>query len=157
MTPVLMKIKNIRLERFRQFSDTAVAVGDFNVLVGPNNCGKTTILHAIRAFFLLMHGHVRFEGDPPTAGCRKLSSDRRVGQGARGSHGDKWFDSLDLSSLDVVQRVFPGKELLKKSIADLNSETPAITRGHLIASISPDLVAKDMRDFITTEAAAAGA
>jgi ABC-type cobalamin/Fe3+-siderophores transport system ATPase subunit len=31
-------------------------------LVGPNNCGKTTLLHAVRAFFLLMHGHVRFDG-----------------------------------------------------------------------------------------------
>jgi ABC-type branched-subunit amino acid transport system ATPase component len=36
-------------------------------LVGPNNCGKTTVLHAIRAFFLLMHGHVKFEGEPAAA------------------------------------------------------------------------------------------
>jgi energy-coupling factor transporter ATP-binding protein EcfA2 len=62
-----MKIKKIRLERFRQFADTTFEVGDFNLLVGPNNCGKTSVLHAIRAFFLLMHGHVRFEGDPPSA------------------------------------------------------------------------------------------
>ncbi len=62
-----MKIKQIRLERFRQFSDTTIDVGHFNVLVGPNNSGKTTVLHAVRAFFLLMHGHVRFEGDPPKA------------------------------------------------------------------------------------------
>lgn len=61
------KISRIRLQRFRQFSDTVFDVGPFNILVGPNNCGKTTILYAIRAFFLLMHGHVRFEGDPPTA------------------------------------------------------------------------------------------
>jgi predicted ATP-dependent endonuclease of OLD family len=51
-----MKIKKIRLQRFRQFSDTTIEFGDFNVLVGPNNSGKTTVLHAIRAFFLLMHG-----------------------------------------------------------------------------------------------------
>lgn len=62
-----MKITSIRLQRFRQFIDTTLEVRDFNVLVGPNNCGKTTILHAIRAFFLLMNGHVRFEGNPPTA------------------------------------------------------------------------------------------
>lgn len=59
------KIKSIHLQRFRQFADTKVEVGPFNLLVGPNNCGKTTILHAIRSFFLLMHGHVRFEGNPP--------------------------------------------------------------------------------------------
>src|SRR5579885_1448510 len=62
-----MKIKSIRLQRFRQFADTTFEVGKFNVLVGPNNCGKTSLLHAIRAFFLLMHGHIRFEGEPTKA------------------------------------------------------------------------------------------
>lgn len=62
-----MQITSIRLQRFRQFADTSIEVRGFNVLVGPNNCGKTTILYAIRAFFLLMNGHVRFEGSPPTA------------------------------------------------------------------------------------------
>jgi ABC-type branched-subunit amino acid transport system ATPase component len=60
-----MKIRSLRLERFRQFADTTFEFGDINLLVGPNNSGKTTVLHAIRAFFLLMHGHVRMEGDPP--------------------------------------------------------------------------------------------
>ncbi len=60
-----MKIKRLRLERFRQFPDTTLEFGDINLLVGPNNCGKTSVLHAVRAFFLLMHGHVRMEGDPP--------------------------------------------------------------------------------------------
>lgn len=61
----MKKIKSVHLQRFRQFADTQVNTCDFNLLVGPNNCGKTTILHAIRTFFLLMHGHVRFEGTPP--------------------------------------------------------------------------------------------
>lgn len=67
----MSKIKSLHLERFRQFADTTVAFGDFNLLVGPNNCGKSTILHAIRAFFQLMHGHVRFEGNPPAATYHK--------------------------------------------------------------------------------------
>lgn len=62
-----MKIKRIRLQRFPQFSDTTFEVGAFSLLVGPNNCGKTSLLHGIRAFFLLMHGHVGFEGDSPVA------------------------------------------------------------------------------------------
>lgn len=66
-----MKIKQLRLERFRQFGDTTFEFGDTNLLVGPNNCGKTSVLHAIRAFFLLMHGHVRIEGDPPKAEYHK--------------------------------------------------------------------------------------
>ncbi|MDD5224716.1 MAG: AAA family ATPase [bacterium] len=66
-----MKIKSLRLERFRQFADTTFEFGDTNLLVGPNNCGKTSILHAIRAFFLLMNGHVLFGGDPPKAAYHK--------------------------------------------------------------------------------------
>lgn len=60
-----MKIQKLRLERFRQFEDTTFEFGDVNLLVGPNNSGKTSVLHAIRAFFALMHGHVRLEGNPP--------------------------------------------------------------------------------------------
>lgn len=63
----MRKIKTIHIQRFRQFADTKIDVGQFNLLVGPNNCGKTTILHAIRSFFQLMHGHVKLEGNPPEA------------------------------------------------------------------------------------------
>lgn len=66
-----MKIKKLRLERFRQFADTTFEFGDINLLVGANNSGKTTVLHAIRAFFLLMHGHVLFQGNPPQAEYHK--------------------------------------------------------------------------------------
>jgi ABC-type cobalamin/Fe3+-siderophores transport system ATPase subunit len=61
----MKKIKSIHIQRFRQFEDTVLHVGDFNLLVGPNNCGKTTILHALKSFFFLMHGHINFNGTPP--------------------------------------------------------------------------------------------
>ena len=60
-----MKIQSIKLERFRQFDNSTFEVGGFNVLVGPNNSGKTSLLYAIRSFFLLMSGHVKVTGDPP--------------------------------------------------------------------------------------------
>jgi len=66
-----MKIKKLHLERFRQFADTTFEFGDVNLLVGANNSGKTTVLHAIRAFFLLMHGHVQIQGTPPKAEYHK--------------------------------------------------------------------------------------
>ncbi|MCB9564790.1 MAG: AAA family ATPase [Kofleriaceae bacterium] len=55
------KLQTIRLERFRQFADTTFHLSDFNVLVGPNNSGKTSLLHAIRAFYSLMRGHVTWD------------------------------------------------------------------------------------------------
>jgi energy-coupling factor transporter ATP-binding protein EcfA2 len=41
-------IKTIRFENFKAFKDFAVHLQQVNVLVGPNNAGKSTILHAIR-------------------------------------------------------------------------------------------------------------
>ena len=71
-----MKIKSVHIQRFRQFEDNVINVGDFNVLIGPNNSGKTSILHAIRAFYQLMNGHIRHEGDPPSASYhRRFISD----------------------------------------------------------------------------------
>ena len=60
-----MKLKSLTLEKFRQFPHSTIRFTEFNVLVGPNNSGKTTILHALRAFFALMSGHVTLEGTPP--------------------------------------------------------------------------------------------
>jgi|GEM_PF-1714791 len=75
-----MRIKSITLERFRQFQRSTIHFGEYNVIVGPNNSGKTTVLHGIRAFFSLMKGHVRFEGNPPkpTYHRRFLSSAEEV-------------------------------------------------------------------------------
>ena len=75
-----MKIKKIHLKRFRQFKDTIIEAGEFNLLVGPNNSGKTSILYAVRSFFLLMSGHVRFDGSPPEANYHRrfLSSAEEI-------------------------------------------------------------------------------
>lgn len=74
------KLKSIRLEHFRQFADTTFTLGDFNVLVGPNNSGKTSLLHAVRAFYFLMRGHVSWDGKSSRAEYHKryLNSVREV-------------------------------------------------------------------------------
>ena len=62
---------------------------------------------------------------------------------------DKWFDSLDLNSVAVIQRVFPGKEALRETLKVLNNKTSKpITRGHLVASLSPEVIAQDIRDLL---------
>ena len=40
-------INKIELKRFKKFENTSIDIGDFAVLVGENNSGKTTILQAI--------------------------------------------------------------------------------------------------------------
>ena len=66
----------------------------------------------------------------------------------------EWFDGLDLSDLQVIQRVSPGKETLAETLRILNAgHGRQLTRGHLVASISNDRVAGDICDLLTGIAA----
>ncbi len=61
----------------------------------------------------------------------------------------EWFDALDLSSLSVVQRVFPGKEMLRESLKIMNEGFPKkLTRGNLIASLKKELIPVDIRKLL---------
>jgi len=46
-----MKLKQIRVDGYKNLIDCTVNLGDFNVLVGPNNCGKTNLLEAVQMLF----------------------------------------------------------------------------------------------------------
>ena len=50
------QIKSIHLKRFRKFKDNTLVTAKRNVLVGANNSGKTSILHALRLFFFAVGG-----------------------------------------------------------------------------------------------------
>ncbi len=43
-----MRITRIHIENFRCIRNLEVELGDTTVFIGPNNIGKTAILHAIR-------------------------------------------------------------------------------------------------------------
>lgn len=46
-----MRIKSIRLENFRSFTDQTILLNDYTCLVGPNGAGKSTVLCALNVFF----------------------------------------------------------------------------------------------------------
>jgi len=46
-----MKIESARIENFRSFKDETVYFDDYTCLVGPNGCGKSTVLCALNVFF----------------------------------------------------------------------------------------------------------
>jgi hypothetical protein len=79
---------------------------------------------------------------------RHLTSAKKHEESALEVLTDDWFDQLDLSSFEVVQTVFPGKELLKESLKKLNSQGKSITKGHLVASLKSDAVADEMKTLI---------
>lgn len=46
-----MKISHIHIKNYRTFRDFEIDFGDYNVLIGQNNVGKSNLLHAIDAFY----------------------------------------------------------------------------------------------------------
>lgn len=46
-----MKLRSIRVENFRSFRDQTIHLDDYACLVGPNGCGKSTVLLALNVFF----------------------------------------------------------------------------------------------------------
>ena len=46
-----MKINRITLHNFRSIKDASFRLGDYSLLVGENNSGKTTVLTALRMFY----------------------------------------------------------------------------------------------------------
>lgn len=54
-------IKRLWIKNMKGFESLEVELSDFNVLVGPNNCGKSTVLQAIDLCFRLMQYHAEFQ------------------------------------------------------------------------------------------------
>lgn len=73
-------IKTIHMKCFRKFKDNALAAAERNILVGANNSGKTSILHALRLFFHALSGE--FSGS-----SSKISFHKRF-------ISDGWMDDL---------------------------------------------------------------
>lgn len=46
-----MRLKSLKIENFRSFSEETVEFDDYNCLVGPNGAGKSTVLNALNVFF----------------------------------------------------------------------------------------------------------
>ena len=46
-----MRIESVRIRNFRSFADVTIPLDDYTCLVGPNGCGKSTVLIALNIFF----------------------------------------------------------------------------------------------------------
>ena len=46
-----MKIREVALHNYRSIKDATFYVADYTLLIGANNCGKTSVLDALRNFY----------------------------------------------------------------------------------------------------------
>ncbi len=44
-----MLLTRLKIEHYRGIKSLELALGPTTILIGENNCGKTTVLHALRA------------------------------------------------------------------------------------------------------------
>lgn len=49
-----MQIKKLHIHNFASIIDQEISLGNYNLLIGENNSGKTNTINAIRAFYGLL-------------------------------------------------------------------------------------------------------
>jgi len=74
-----MKLKQIRVDGYKNLINCEVNLGDFNVLVGPNNSGKSNLLEAIQMLWPICFGDQKlrqhiFNGMTPRATIMDFST-----------------------------------------------------------------------------------
>ena len=46
-----MRIRNVRIKNFRALQDLSIDFSNMTVIIGENDCGKTSIMLALKLFF----------------------------------------------------------------------------------------------------------
>ncbi|HFE47642.1 MAG TPA: hypothetical protein ENJ18_19495 [Nannocystis exedens] len=121
-TTVPLRVKSFRIQRFKAIGDATLHWHPrVNIITGPNNCGKTTVLEA---FALWVVGFYRI--------CRKAGkASRRLGV----QRGDWYLDSVHVHHREIVSTRSPGyddlfhqhaKELYLTATFDVDGSTVAI-------------------------------
>lgn len=67
------QLEKVWFRDFKGFSDTTIDLGNFNVLVGVNNAGKSTVLEGVELLFSLLAIHA--EGDQLPMGGKLISAE----------------------------------------------------------------------------------
>ena len=56
-----MNLKQVRIQNFRNLKDVTVNLNDVNLLIGPNNSGKSNVLHAIRLGSMIVERNLLYK------------------------------------------------------------------------------------------------
>lgn len=66
---IVMKLKQIRVDGYKNLIDVKIDIHDFNVLVGPNNSGKSNVLEALQMLWPICFGDDKFRGHVFRGAC----------------------------------------------------------------------------------------
>jgi predicted ATPase len=73
-----MKLKQIRVDGYKNLINCVVNFGDFNVLVGPNNSGKSNLLEAVQILWPLCFGDEKVRNNIFKGLTPRLKSDSSI-------------------------------------------------------------------------------
>ncbi len=108
-----MRITRLRIKNFRSIKDLDLELTETTVFVGPNNCGKTAILEALRISLTRRWGqrgtgfteydvHMANENDDPKA-SPGVDIEVRVAESQTGEWPENLLQDLDPSPKQIQQ------------------------------------------------------
>ena len=115
----MARVQHLRLRNFKGFEDFTVTFGDFSVLIGPNNAGKSTIIEGLRAAALMLRLASRRRGTTPREHrsglfpSHALSTDSVLTQSENlrhEFHQDETWIELKLAGNHYLRAVWPPDE-----------------------------------------------
>jgi energy-coupling factor transporter ATP-binding protein EcfA2 len=144
-----MKLKQIKVDGYKNLINSVVNLGDFNILVGPNNSGKSNLLEVFNVIWQFCFGNeqwrlklfdgadIRFPGTMGTCLCKlKAHENKPITMGIvyeKTIHDAIWSIEYELtaqcaSNITAVTKGFEHEKLTAKPISRPGPETIYIER-----------------------------
>jgi energy-coupling factor transporter ATP-binding protein EcfA2 len=111
-----MKIRRIRIERFRSFRDETIEINRYACLVGPNGAGKSNVLAALNVFF-------REQAASATDVTKLVEEDWFNRDTSQPIRITVTFDDLDERAQEELKDYYRQGELVVTASAEFDSET----------------------------------
>jgi len=101
-----MKLRRVKIHNFRGIIEQEIILKDYTLLVGPNNCGKSTVIDAIRAFYEQDGFKFKADSDFPHGGALDQESWVELTFRLSDEEYESLADDYKLPSKELVLRKF---------------------------------------------------
>jgi predicted ATP-dependent endonuclease of OLD family len=130
-----MKISEIKIDNFRSFKNETINLDCYNCLVGPNGCGKSTVLTALNIFF---------RNTVPNMNVANLSKeDFHHGNISNPVRITITFDDLSSEAKEDFKEYFRQDKLIISAVAEWDSQSQSAP----VKQVGSRLVMSDFVNF----------